>query len=153
MKLRIARRAQRGLAVSFLMCGLVVCAHAQTSTLTFKNGKATARKIIQPRRESDAHFYLLKMRKGQMVSIKVDAKGLFLSKENECSVFFDLFDEKGEIVFTGDDMVGIDQWKGEVEKTGNYKIKVSFKCLEGFTESELRKKKPALSYALNVQLK
>jgi hypothetical protein len=88
-----------------------------------------------------------------MIEIKVDAKGLFLSKENECSAFFDLYDEKGEIVFTGDDMVGIDRWRGEVEKTGNYKIKVSFKCIEGFTEKELRKKKPALNYTLNVQLK
>lgn len=153
MKLRIARNAQKGLAVCFLMCSLVVGAHAQTSTLIFKNGKATVKKIIQPRRESDAHFYLLKMRKGQTVDIKVDAKGLFLSKENECSVFFDLFDDKGEIVFTGDDMVGIDQWKGEVEKTGNYKLKVSFKCIEGFTENQLRKKKPSLNYTLNVQMK
>lgn len=153
MKLRIARHAQKGLAVCFLMCGLMVGAHAQTSTLTFKNGKATVKKIIQPRRESDAHFYLLKMRKGQLVNIEVIAKGLFLSKENECSVFFELYDEKGEMVFIGDDMVGIDKWKGEVEKTGNYKIKVAFNCLEGFTENELRKKKPALNYTLQVQLK
>jgi hypothetical protein len=153
MRLRIACNAQKALAVCFLMCSLLVCAHGQTSTLIFKNGKATVKKIIRPRRESDAHFYLLKMRKGQTANIKVDAKGLFLSKENECSVFFDLYDEKGELVFIGDDMVGIDQWRGEVEKTGNYKIKVSFKCIEGFTDNELRKKKPALNYALNVQMK
>lgn len=153
MKMRIARNARRGLVACFLMCGLLVGAHAQTSTLTFKNNRATVKKIIQPRRESDAHSYFLKLRKGQKVEIKVEAKGLFLSKENECSVFFDLFDEKGELVFIGDDMVGIDHWNGEVEKAGNYQIKVSFKCIEGFTTNELRKKKPALNYTLNVQMK
>jgi hypothetical protein len=153
MKLRIARNAQKGLAVCFLLCSFIICAHAQTSTLTFKNGKATVKKIIQPRRESDAHFYLLKLRKGQTVAIKVIAGSLFLSKENECSMFFELFDDKGEAVFIGDSMTGIDDWKGEIEKTGNYKIKVALSCIEGFTASQLRKKKPTLNYSLQVQVK
>jgi hypothetical protein len=153
MKLRIACNAQKGLAVCFLMCSLMVFAHAQTSALTFKNGKATVKKIIQPRRESDAHFYLLKLRKGQTVAIKVVAGSLFLSKENECSMFFELFDDKGEAVFIGDSMTGIDEWKGEVEKTGNYKIKVAMSCIEGFTASQLRKKKPSFNYSLHVQMK
>ncbi|HEY9401721.1 MAG TPA: hypothetical protein VIQ24_03430 [Pyrinomonadaceae bacterium] len=153
MASRIARNAQKGLAVCLLMCSLMICAYAQTSTLTFKNNKATVHKILQPRRESDAHFYLLKLRKGQMVDVRVDAGGVFLSKENECSVFFELFDEQGEAVFIGDDMVGIDKWKGEIGKTGNYKIKVAMNCLEGFTASQLRKKKPTFKYSLNVHLK
>jgi len=148
-----AGNAQRGLAVCLLMCSLLVCAHAQTSTLTFKNNKATVKKIIHPRRESDAQFYLLKLRKGQMVDIKVEANSQFLSRENECSVFFELYDESGEMVFIGDDMVGIDKWKGEIEKTGNYKIKVAMQCIEGYTANQLRKKKPTFTYSLIVQMK
>ena len=148
-----AGNAQRGLAVCLLMCSLLVCAHAQTSTLTFKNNKATVKKIIHPRRESDAQFYLLKLRKGQMVDIKVEANSQFLSRENECSVFFELYDESGEMVFIGDDMVGIDKWKGEIEKTGNYKIKVAIASDRGFTANHRLKKKPASANASRVQLK
>ncbi len=151
--MRIAYSAKKCLAVCFLMCGFMVCAHAQTSRLTFKSGRATVKTIILPRRESDAHFYSLNLHKGQTVGIKVIAKGLFLSKENECSVFFQLFDSGGEAVFIGDDMVGIDVWDGEVEKTGGYKIKVYMSCLEGFTANELRKKKPVFNYTLDVRLK
>jgi len=135
------------------MCSFVVGAHAQTSALTFKSGRATVKDIMRPRRESDAHFYSLKLRKGQTVAIKVDAGGLFLSKENECSVFFELFDGKGEAVWIGDSMVGIDEWEGKIEKTGAYKIKVAMECIEGFTTGQLRKKKPTLKYSLHVQMK
>jgi hypothetical protein len=38
-------------------------------------------------------------------------------------VYFQLFDGGGEAVFIGDDMVGIDEWDGEVEKTGAIKSK------------------------------
>lgn len=151
--MKIAHAARTGLVVCFLMCSLMVCAYAQKSTLTFKNGKATVQEIIQPRRRADAHFYPLKLRKSQMVEIKVEANGLFLTKENECSVFFELFDDKGEAVFIGDSMVGIDVWEGEIERTGNYKIKVAMSCIEGFTASELRKKRPTFKYSLHVQCK
>lgn len=153
MNMRIARAVRKGLAVCFLTCGLMICAHAQTSMLTFKSGRATVKTVIRPLKESDAHFYSLNLRKGQKVGIKVLAKGLFLSKENECSVFFQLFDGVGEAVFIGDDMVGIDDWDGEVEKTGGYKIKVYMSCLEGFTAGELRKKKPVFNYTLDVRVK
>lgn len=131
----------------------MICAHAQTSRLTFKSGRATVKSVIRPLKESDAHFYTLNLRKGQTVGIKVAAKGLFLSKENECSVFFQLFDGGGGAVFIGDDMVGIDEWDGEVEKTGGHKIRVYMSCLEGFTAGELRKKKPAFRYTLYVRIK
>lgn len=151
--MRIAHAARKGLAVCFLTCGLMICAHAQTSRLTFKSGRATVKTVIRPLKESDAHFYTLNLRKGQTVGIKVVARGLFLSKENECSMFFQLFDSGGEAVFIGDDMVGIDEWDGEVEKTGGYKIKVYMSCLEGFTAGELRKKKPTFKYTLDVRIK
>lgn len=109
--------------------------------------------VIRPLTKSDAHFYSLNLRKAQTVGIKVAAKGLFLSKENECSVFFELFDEKREAVFIGDSMVGIDEWEGEVEKTGGYKIKVAMSCIEGFTAGQLRKKKPTFKYSLDVRMK
>jgi hypothetical protein len=46
-------------------------------------------------------------------------------------VYFQLSDNEGEAVFIGDDMVGIKEWEGEVEKTGGYKIRVAMSCLEG----------------------
>ena len=151
--MRITQAAGKYLAVCFLTCGLMICAHAQTSRLTFKSGRATVKTVIRPLKESDAHFYTLNLRKGQTVGIKVAARGLFLSKENECSVFFQLFDSGGEAVFIGDDMVGIDDWDGEVEKTGAYKIRVYMSCLEGFAAGELRKKKPTFKYTLDVRMK
>jgi hypothetical protein len=135
------------------MCSFMVCAQAQTSILTFNSGSATVKTIIRPRTESDAHFYSLSLRKGQTVAIKIAANGLYLTKENECSMYFQLFDDGGEAVFIGDSMVGIDEWQGEVEKTGVYKIKVAMSCIEGFTASQLRKKKPTFKYSLSVQMK
>ena len=140
-------------AVCFVMCCLMLSAHGQKSTLAFTKGKATVKEIIQPRSKRDAHIYSFNLRQGKIVHIELLAKGLYLSKENECSVYFRLFDDKGGEVFIGDSMNGIDDWEGTVEKTGNYKIKVAFDCLEGFTTSELRKKKPTLKYTLNVQMK
>jgi hypothetical protein len=131
----------------------MIGAHAQTRVLTFKSGRAAVENIIRPRAESDAHFYSLNLRKGQAVEVKVTANALYLTRENECSVYFQLFDAAGAAVFIGDDMVGIDEWEGEVEKTGRYKIKVAMSCVEGFTASQLRKKKPAFKYSLHVRLK
>ena len=153
MKMRIVYHAKKSLAVCFLMCGFMICAHAQKSTLAFKTGKATVKEIIQPRKKGDAHFYSLKIRKGQTVDIKVESKGIFLSRENECGLFFELFDDKGEAVWIGDSMVGIDVWDGVIEKTGNYKIKVAMQCIEGYTASQLRRKKPIFNYSLHVQMK
>jgi len=150
MKMKITRAAKTGLAAFLLTCGLVICAHAQSSTLTFKNGKASVRKVVRPRKKSDADFYTVRLRQGQLVSINVASGGLYLSKENECGMFFELFDDQGEAVWIGDSMVGIDEWEGKIEKTGNYKIKVAMQCIEGFEASELRKKKPTFKYTLTV---
>ncbi len=150
MKIKLVRNAKTGLAALLLTCGLTLGAHAQSSPLTFKNGKASVVKTIRPRKKSDADFYTVRLRKGQTVSIKVAAGGLFLSKENECGMAFELFDEQGEAVWIGDSMVGIEAWNGKIEKTGNYKIKVAMQCIEGFEASEVRKKKPTFKYTLTV---
>jgi hypothetical protein len=145
---------RKGLAVCFLvMFGFVIFAHGQKSTLTFKNGKATAVKTFQPRRKSDADFYLLKLRKGQIVEIKVVSKEVYLSEENACAIYFDLFDGQGKRVDLGDDPVGIDSWEGEIKAAGIYRIKVSMQCIESFTASELQKKEPRFKYSLAVQTK
>lgn len=153
MKMRIACDGKKCLAVCFLMCGLVISAQARQTALTLKNGRATVRKSFQPRRQADADLYFLRLRRGQTVKIKVDANGVYLTKENECSMYFELFDGAGEGVFIGDDMVGIDSWEGEIKETGNHKIKVSMHCIESFTTKEVRKKKPSFKYSLVVQMK
>ena len=153
MKMNIADIGKKSLALCFMTCALMVSAQAQSTVLTLKGGGAIVRKTIQPRSESAADYYNLKLRKGQRYEIKVESKSLFLSKENECGMVFELFDDKNEAVFIGDSMVGIDVWTGEVEKTGDYKIKVALSCLEGVTTAELRKKKPIIKYALRIQTK
>jgi hypothetical protein len=151
--MNIVGHAKKSTAICFVTCALMICAQAQSTALTLKGGGAIVRKTIQPRSESAADYYNLKLRKGQRYEIKVESKGLFLSKENECGMVFELFDDKNEAVFIGDSMVGIDAWQGEVEKTGNYKIKVVLSCIEGFTTADLRKKKPIIKYALRIQTK
>lgn len=131
----------------------MIAAHAQSTLLTLKNGKAAVRKIIQPRRTSDAHFYLLKLRKGQTVEIKDVSNSLHLSGENECGMCFALYDGKGEQMLLGDAPDGIERWEGVIEEAGDYKIKVYMNCLEGFTTADLRKKRPTFNYSLAVQLK
>jgi hypothetical protein len=154
MKLNISGNAKKTLAICFIMCAVSLSADARKITpLTLKNGGATVKKTVQPRSRDDADFYALKLRKGQVVEIKVDAKGLFLSAENECSMFFELFDDRGQAVFIGDSMTGIDVWKGEIEKTGDYQIKVAMSCIEGFTAKQLRRKKLVFKYSLTVRVK
>lgn len=144
---------KKGLTVCLVMCSFVIFAHGQKTTLTFNNGKATAVKAFQPKRKGAAHFYLLTLRKGQMVEIKVVSKEVYLSEENACAMYFDLFDGQGNRVDLGDDPVGIDSWEGEIKVAGNYQIKVSMHCIESFTTNEVQKKKPRFKYSLAVQVK
>lgn len=154
MKTAKTNYAKKVLAAGFLLCSFLISASAQKTTLTLKNGKATVKKNVQPRSLSDAHFYFLKLRKGQMVEIKVDSNTIYLWKENGCGMGFDLFDPNGKQIFLGDAPDWIAEWQGEVEEAGNYKIKVSMGCLEGgVSDSDLRKKKPAFRYSLTVQTK
>lgn len=151
--MKTIHRAKKVLAVCFAMCVFLIVAQAQTTTLTLKNGRATVKRAFQPRREADAHLYDLKLRAGQMVEIKVVSNSVRLSEENECGIFFDLFDSNGKQIFLGDAPDGIDHWEGEIKATGNYQIKVYMGCLEGFTTADLRKKKPAFKYSLQIQVK
>lgn len=152
--MRITHNAVKGLAVCFLMCCFLISAHAQETTLTLKNGKATIKKTLQPRKRSDAHFYFLKLRKGQMVEIKVESNTIYLSEENACGIGFELFDPTGERMDLGDAPDWFDSWRGEIKETGNYKIKVYMGSFEGgVTANELRKKKPVFKYSLTVRLK
>jgi len=154
MKMAKTNYAKKILAAGFLLCSFLISASAQTTTLTLKNGKAAVRKYVQPRRLSDADFYSLKLRKGQTVEIEVDSKTIYLWEENPCGMGFDLFDPNGEQIFLGDEPAWTDDWYGEIEKTGNYKIKVSMGCLVGgVSDSDLRKKKPAFKYSLTVRTK
>ena len=50
-------------------------------------------------------------------------------------------------------MTGIDEWEGEAEETGKYKIKVYMSCLEAFSTADLRKKNPKFDYSLNALIR
>jgi ribosomal protein L21E len=153
MKKRIARNAEKALAICFLTCCFLISAHAGQTTLTLKNGRATVKKHFQPRKQSDAHLYFLKLRRGQTVEIKVDSNEVYLSEENGCAMYFEMFDGKGKAVYIGEDPVGINSWEGEIKEAGNYKIKVAMSCIEAFSATAVRKKKPAFNYTLEVRLK
>lgn len=153
MKIRISHIAKKGLISCLLACSFAFSIHAQTTSLRLINGKASVKKSFLPRKESDAHFYFLKLRKGQRIAIDLDSNSVFLTKENECAVYFQLFDPKGNEVWLGDSMVGIDEWQGEIEAAGNYKLKIYMSGLEGFTTQELRRKKPVFKYSLIIQMK
>jgi hypothetical protein len=144
---------KKSIAVGCLLCSLMVFAHAQETTLILKNGKALVKKTVQPRRPGAAHFYFLKLSKGQMVRIKVDSNEVFFSEENGCAVYFQLFDDKGKELFLGDAPVGIDEWEGEITGTGKYKIRLAMQCMESFTTHDVVKRKPRFKYSLAVQMK
>jgi hypothetical protein len=151
--MRIACDVKKWVAVCLLLCGFMVFAHAGETTLTLKNGKAAAKKVFLPRKKTDALFYLVKLRKGQSVEIKVVSNEIYLSEENACGMYFELFDGGGKQLFLGDSPAGIDAWEGEIEETGSYKIKVFMSCLEAFTTDEVRRKKPSFNYTLAVDVK
>ncbi len=111
------------------------------------------KKSLAPRKKADAHFYHLALRKGRTAAIKVVSNSVFLSEENECAVYFELFDGRGRKLFLGDSPAGIDEWEGEIEETGNHKIKIYMSCLEAFTPADLQKKKPKFKYSLKILIK
>ncbi|HYJ87473.1 MAG TPA: hypothetical protein VEW46_15540 [Pyrinomonadaceae bacterium] len=141
------------IALWLLTSCLVSIARAQATTIALKDGKATVNKNFAPRKKADAHFYHLALHKGQTAGIKVDSNSVFLSEENECGVYFELFDGKGKTLFLGDSPTGIDEWEGEIAESGNYKIKVYMSCLEAFSTADLRRKKPRFGYSLNAQIR
>src|SRR5688500_7852054 len=88
-----------------------------------KDGKATMKVTFAPREEGEAHFWCLALGKGRRVVIRAGSSSVLLSEESECGVYFELFDSKSKKLFLGDSPAGIDEWEGEIEETGNYKIK------------------------------
>jgi hypothetical protein len=144
---------RKTITVWLLTCCLATNARCQVFTIAPKDGKATVRKNFAPRRRTDAHFYHLALRKGQTAALKVVSNSVFLSEENECGVYFELFDPKGKKLFLGDSPTGIDEWAGEIEETGSYKIKVYMSCLEAFSTADLQKKKPRFEYSLNAVIR
>jgi hypothetical protein len=53
----------------------------------------------------------------------------------------------------GDDPVGIDAWEGEVKEAGSYKIKVAMGCVESYTTTDVRRKKPVFRCTLAVRVR
>jgi hypothetical protein len=150
MKTAKTNYAKTILTWCFLILGLSVFAPAQKNMLALKDGKVKVIKDFQPVKKTDADFYYINLFTYQMVDIKVSSKSIFLSEENECGMYFHVFDSKGEEVFIGDSMHGIDSWKGEIKKRDTYKIKVYMDCLDGFTTEDLQKKKPKFKYTLEI---
>ena len=144
---------KRGTAIGLVILWSSILSAAQTIDLRLINGKATVKKTFAPRTKTAAVFYRVAMRKGEPAAIGIDANSIFLSSENECSMFFELFDPAGKAVFIGDDPVGIGEWRGTVEMTGYHKIKAYMGCLEGFSNSDLTRRRPRFNYSLSVSIK
>ena len=146
--------AKKVFALCFTAFGFLISVSAQPATLALKNGRATVNKNFSPRKDADAHFYFLKLRRNQTAEIKVLSNTIYLGKENPCGIGFQLFDPKGEEVWLGDQPAWVDDWKLEIKETGNYKIKIYMSCFEGgLSTAQLRKKKLDFKYSLKVQTK
>lgn len=141
------------IALWLLTCCLVSIARSQATTIALTDGKATISKNFVPRKKADAHFYQLALRKGRTADIKVVSNSVFLSEENECGVYFELFDSQGKKLFLGDSATGIDEWEGEIQQTANYKIRIYMSCLEAFSTADLRKLRPKFAYSLTALIK
>lgn len=139
------------IALCLLICGLSAAVSAQKTRLYFNgDNKASVRKLLSPVKPSDSHTYYIYLRRSQNVEIKVSSNSVFLSEENECGVYFRLFDPKGAEVSLGDSPAGIDNWSQRIDVPGLYKLKVYMGCLEAFSARDLVKKKPKLRYELEV---
>jgi hypothetical protein len=146
---KFAGGAKKSLSVILLLSCFTVFAGAQ-KTLVPENEKATVGKVFKPVKKTDADFYLIRFRIKQLVGLSVVSKSTFLSAENECGVYFRLFDGRGKEVWLGDAPAGIDRWLGEIKESGLYKIRVSMQCVESFTTAELLRKKPKFKYVLEI---
>ena len=134
-----------------LFCGFSTAVSAQKTRLYFNgDNKASVRKLFSPVKPSDSHSYYIYLRRSPNVEIKVSSNSVFLSEENECGVYFRLFDPKGVEVSLGDSPAGIDNWSQGIESPGLYKLKVYMGCLEAFSARDLIKKKPKFRYELEV---
>lgn len=117
---------------------------------TLKSSKAKVEKSFEPKHQADADIFYIRFRYHQMVEITVSSNTVFLSKENECGMYFKVFDDEDKELWLGDSPAGIDLWQGEIKNAGIHKIKVYMGCLEAFALAELQKKKPKFNYALEI---
>ncbi|CAN5532391.1 hypothetical protein BH10ACI3_BH10ACI3_18480 [soil metagenome] len=143
----------RILCIVLLTGGLAALSQAQNTpkkNIYLTDGRAEVSNVFRPRSPTDADLFYLYIRKYQEISISVGSNSVYLSKENECGMYFRLFDDKGIETKIGDAPAGVDSWSGYVEKAGMFKIKVQMGCLESFTLKQLTAKKPVFKYDLKI---
>ena len=95
-------------------------------------------------------MYFINLRKYQEVSIKVLSNSVFLTKGNECGMYFRLFDVDGIETKIGDAPAAVDDWSGYLEHAGKYKITIQMGCLEAVTAKQIGAKKPRFKYTLKI---
>ncbi|MFM9903271.1 MAG: hypothetical protein ACKVQJ_01720 [Pyrinomonadaceae bacterium] len=139
------------LLLAGLVVGLSAGLQAQATRLYPKDGRvAGSVRIFSPKTRTDAEVFLVYLRKYQEVTITVSSNSVFLAKENECGMYFRLFDDKGKETKIGDSPAGIDKWTGYVEKAGTYKIRVGMGCLESYTTKQLLARNPKFRYLVEI---
>lgn len=140
-------------ALVLLMTAFVINLQAQNllkKTVHLTAGRAEVSSVFRPKSLTDADLVYVYIRKYQEVSISVSSNSIYFSKENECGMYFRLFDSKGIETKIGDASAGVDQWSGYVEKAGMFKLRIQMGCLESFTPKQLNTKKPVFKYNLKI---
>lgn len=138
------------LATVLLLCTGFTYAQEKNTWLYMKGGRVEATGVFRPKSPVSADVYFINLRKYQEVSIKVLSNSVFLTKENECGMYFRLSDDKGIETKIGDAPAGVDDWSGYVEHAGIYHLRIGMGCLEAFTAKQLAVKKPKFTYTLKI---
>jgi hypothetical protein len=118
--------------------------------LYLREGKVKVSKVFRPRSLAAADTFYLYLRKFQEVSLKIVSTSVFIGKDNECGVYFRLFDDKGLETKMGDSPAGIDDWIGYVDNAGRYKVKIDMGCLEAVTSKQIAARRPSFKYTLKI---
>lgn len=137
-------------AIVLLLCTGFTYAQEKNSWLYMKGGRVEATGVFRHKSSKSADVYFINLRKNQEVSIKVRSNSVFLTKGNECGMYFRLFDDKGIETKIGDAPAGVDDWSGYLDHAGKYKITIQMKCFEVFTAKQLAVKKPKFTYTLSI---
>ena len=138
------------LPILLIIGGVSGFANAQRTRLYPEGGRAEASKVFRPKTQKDSDLYDVYLRKYQEVSIKVISSSVFITRGNECGMYFRLFDDKGEETKIGDSPAGVDDWSGYVEHAGIYHLRIRMGCLEAFTAKQFAAKKPKFTYTLKI---
>ena len=96
------------LPILLIIGGVSGFANAQRTRLYPEGGRAEASKVFRPKTQKDSDLYDVYLRKYQEVSIKVISSSVFITRGNECGMYFRLFDDKGEETKIGDSPAGVD---------------------------------------------